>query len=157
MGRLLSLFLHLLAVRALYVPSSSELLSDVGTVCAEEEPLYGGEDGRVRTCLLLLEMAGRESGGKRGAVGKAGDCGRVQLVFPGAKDGHSCAEFGEGDLDLRLGLRWLRRMRDVCGGSVERGLAAYARGSCKSEEGLSIARRRIRESEKYGVDYGSEP
>jgi hypothetical protein len=39
----------------------------------------------------------------------------------------------------------MRQMRDVCGGNVRRGLAAYARGSCTSAEGLAIADRRLAE------------
>jgi hypothetical protein len=140
------LWLHLLRAHALVLSAAPTLYQDVVTVVADAPPLFDGEDGRVRTLALILEWAARESGGSKSAIGAAGDCRRGQLLFPAARAGHTCAELAEpGTLDLELTLAWMRQMRDVCGGNVRQGLAAYARGSCTSTEGLAIADRRLAE------------
>jgi hypothetical protein len=148
MSRLLLLWLHLLAVRALAPSQAAALYADVVSVSEAEEPLYTGEFGRARTALVLMEWAARESAGYKHVVGKAGDCGRGQLLFLPSRRGHTCDELrAGGTLDLELALSWMRDMRDACGGSVTRGLAAYARGACRSEEGLEIVRHRLSEIE----------
>lgn len=140
------LSLFLVARGVLGRDEAPDLYRDATVVTSEEEPLFSGEFGRARTRILLIEWASRESAGKKSALGAVGDCGRLQLVFLPALDGHSCEELRNDDtLDLRLGLRWMRFTVDYCGGSVVRGLAAYATGSCDSPRGLRIARKRLEE------------
>ena len=148
MSQAFRLILYLIAVHRIFPDRAAELYSYAVTVTAEEPPLFAGEYGRLKTLLLLIELAGRESGGKKSAIGAAGDCGRLQLLYPPARKSHSCTEIQNSkDLDLRLGLSWMIEMRDFCG-SVRKGLAAYARGKCGSEEGLKIADFRMAEIEK---------
>ena len=149
MSQAFRLLLYFLSIHRLYPDKAPSLFSDCVTVVAEEESLFGGEHGKLETLLVMIEWSAHESGGDKKAKGKAGDFGRLQLVYPPAWEGYTPKEIVESPtLDLRLGLRWMLRMRDFCGGSVKKGLAAYARGSCTSEEGLKIATSRLNEINK---------
>src|SRR5579872_2956057 len=59
------LILYLIAVHRIFPDRAAELYSYAVTVTAEEPPLFAGEYGRLKTLLLLIELAGRESGGKK--------------------------------------------------------------------------------------------
>jgi len=87
-------------------------------------------DDREATARLLVVFAWRESAFAADALGDHGRaCGLLQL-HDVARQGHSCDEVrADRRLALRLGLAWMRRMRDVCG-SVKGGLAAFASGRC---------------------------
>jgi hypothetical protein len=145
-SRAFHLLLFLVSIHRISPEAGNDLFSDTVTVVSEEAPLFEGEEGRLKTLLILVEWSVRESAGKKEATGKVGDCGRMQLVLPAARDGHDCEEIKSSkDLDLRLGLRWMVEMKNFCGGNVRRGLAAYARGKCDSDEGLRIADSRMEE------------
>jgi hypothetical protein len=103
--------------------------SDVAAVAEGEAPLVAGD--REATARVLLVWAWRESAWRTNALGDAGNaCGVLQLHAI-ARDGHTCTELrSDRRLALRVGLAWMRRMRDVCGGSVRAGLRAFASGSC---------------------------
>lgn len=140
------LVLFLLSHNILARSEAEALYQDAVAVVAEQEPLFSGEFGCYKTLLLLIEWASRESAGYKHVVGKQGDCGRGQLLFAPARKGFGCDELSRpGTLDLELTLAFMRELRDICGGSVRNGLAAYARGSCHSESGLKIADARLAE------------
>jgi hypothetical protein len=146
MARAFQLLVFLLHLHRLHPAHAMALYADAIEVVAESDPLYDGPFGRLRTLLIVIEWAARESGGDKAATGKDGDCGRLQLLYPPARKGYDCKTIRAAkDLDLRLGLAWMRDMRDACGGSVRKGLAAYARGACTSPEGLTIADARLSE------------
>lgn len=139
------LLCYLLHIHRASPQEAPALLSDAVTVVEQNPPLFSGEYGKLKTLLVVIEWAERESAGKKGAVGKAGDCGRLQLLFPPARKGHTCKELQEeGVLDLELGLQWMLEMKAVCG-SWKKALAAYARGACDSKEGLAIVANRMTE------------
>jgi hypothetical protein len=149
MSKAFRLLVFLLKIHRLVPAAAPTLLSDATTVVADADESLFPHDDRLSTLLLLVEWSARESGGLSSVVGKSGDCGRVQLLFAPARDGHSCDELSKpGTLDLELALRWMIKMRDFCGGNVRKGLSAYARGSCTSKEGLEIADSRMAEIQK---------
>lgn len=144
-----SAFLLLCYLLKIHRASASEapaLLSDAVAVVEHNPPLFSGEYGKLKTLLVVIEWAERESAGKKSAVGKAGDCGRLQLLFPPARKGHTCKELQqEGVLDLELGLQWMLAMKTACNGSSTKALAAYARGACDSKKGMAIVNNRFHE------------
>lgn len=107
------------------------LAFDVRDVALEDAPLFAGDDARMRTAMLLAVWTVRESAGKADAIGDSGAaCGPMQL-HAHARGGVTCAEMArDRQVGLRAGLAWMREMRDVCGGSVVRGLRAFASGTC---------------------------
>jgi hypothetical protein len=112
-------------------------VEDVAAVAEAEAPLVEGD--RLATASVLLVWSWKESAWRANAIGDGGKaCGATQLHAI-ARDGHTCAELtADRRLALRVGLAWMRRMRDVCG-SVRGGLNAYASGSCQG----TIRSRRI--------------
>lgn len=143
-----SLLFYLVSIGRAFAPEVSEVFADAGYAVSVNEPLFEGEFGRAKTLLVVLEWIERESGGRKSAIGKNGDCGRMQLLFEPSRQGHDCAELAApGTLDVELGLQWMLKMKDVCG-TVEGALAAYARGRCNSPAGLRIAKSRLAEISK---------
>jgi hypothetical protein len=115
---------------ALPAQELADLAADVRAVALEEQPLFAGADDRARTARLLIVWTWKEAAFRTDALGdKGAACGLLQL-HELARDGHSCDELrGNRRLALRVGLAWMRSMRDVCG-SVRGGLRAFASGSC---------------------------
>lgn len=102
-------------------------VDDVQAVAESEEPLLST---REQTARLLVVWSWKESAWRTNAIGDGGAaCGALQLHAI-ARNGHSCAALrADRRLALRVGLAWMRRMRDVCG-SVTGGLRAFASGTC---------------------------
>jgi len=83
-----------------------------------EDPLFEGEDGRLKTALLLLSIAYHESRWDSKALNPAGDAGIMQTRALWW-DGQSRAEIlGNPKLGYRLGLHALRHLHDTCGGTA---------------------------------------
>jgi hypothetical protein len=103
---------------------------DVRAVALEEPPLFAGSDGRERTARLLMVFAWKESAWRADVTGDHGAaCGVLQLHNV-ARAGVSCAAIrADRRLGLRVGLAFMRDLRDRCG-SVRAGLRAFASGTC---------------------------
>lgn len=88
-------------------------------------------DANVAAVFLALESAGRA-----GAVGDQGAaCSKMQL-HAWLRRGHTCAELAQDSvLAVRLWLRGLRELRDVCG-STKKALGALASGRCGGAQKL---------------------
>lgn len=124
-------------------PRAQALVDQVVVVADADEPLFACKDkdcteARLKTASLLTVWVFGESAGKVDAIGDNGTSfGLMQM-----KEGHfysaTLAEYKatrqkvlkDGVLAIRLGLAWMRYLKGVCGGSVERALNAYASGSC---------------------------
>lgn len=85
---------------------------------------------------LLLALVAAESGGDERAISQAGARGLLQLMLPTAKEQARLLELPEpdaaalleGDLNLRLGAAYLRRLLDRFDGELVFALAAYNAG-----------------------------
>lgn len=135
-------------------PRAQTLVDQVVAVADADEPLFACKAGdcaeaRQKTASLLTVWAFYESAGKVDAVGDNGSSyGLMQM-----KEGHFYStvlkDYGgsrqkvlkDGVLSLRLGLAWMRYLRGVCGGSVERALNAYASGTCA---GTNTSRAKVK-------------
>lgn len=85
--------------------------------------------------LLLTVLAKRESSFSVDAVGSRGEIGLLQVHGLAAK---GCdLETPEGQ--LACGARWLRRSFDMCGGTWERAITAYAAGYCTAPKDSKLA------------------
>lgn len=122
--------------------ASASFADDVVHVVLTEPPLFEGDvdEAKLETARLLGVFAEGESNGEARALGDGGaSCGVTQLGFV-ARAGHSCESVrADRRLGLRLGLRWMIRMRNECG-SVARGLGAFASGRCGGA--AALVRRR---------------
>jgi hypothetical protein len=118
----------LLAGASLPAADVALFVDDVVAVVEVDAPLVEGD--RTATGRLLVVWAWKEAAYRANAIGDGGKaCGVLQLHAI-ARAGHTCAELtADRRLALRVGLAWMRQMRDTCG-SVRRGLLAYASGSC---------------------------
>jgi hypothetical protein len=145
MSNAIRLLFYLLSIGRASAPELSQTLADASYAVEHNESLFEGEFGKAKTLLVVIEWIERESAGRKTAVGKDGDCGRMQLLFVPSRQGHSCTELqAPGTLDVELGLQWMLAMKKVCG-NVPGALAAYARGRCDHPEGIKIARFRLDE------------
>jgi hypothetical protein len=142
------LFLFALSVSGVGISSgeAASIADDVRAVVLEEEPLFAGEDAEERTAQMLIVFAKREAAFRNDLIGDQGAACSVLQLHELARDGHSCAELqADRRLALRVGLAWMRRMRDVCGGSVRAGLRAFASGVCAgSPRGRVLVESRCR-------------
>jgi hypothetical protein len=138
---------YLLAMHLLGPVAGADRAMDVAidayVVSLLEEPLYpcspeGCADARRKTALLLTTWTIRESAGLANVWGdnhtsigsmqfKAHYLKHPALEVYGATEKDVLSSRREG---MRLGLAWMRYLRDACGGSVRRALYAYASGSC---------------------------
>lgn len=118
------------------------MAADIAAVAFEEDepPLFDGPAGREATAMLLTAIAWHESGFRKdvetchGPIAK-GDRGRsiglFQIIRGPNREGHSASDIcNDRKLQIRLGLRTLRRAKDFCGGSPLVWLQAYGSGRC---------------------------
>jgi hypothetical protein len=131
-----------------------------------EEPVFGGELGRVRTAALLLSISYFESGWRNdvdlGLGGRArGDAGRSWCLMQVMVGNGRTAEGWTG-LDLvasrercmRAGLHLVRRSTQACRGRpVDQWLNAYASGRC--EAGVPESRARMSKAKRWFSTYES--
>ena len=120
------------------------IATDVASVALDpdEAPLFDGEDGRLRTAVLILSVASSESGGFRGDVAfcrRAGDGGRAWGLYQSHRSTERvCSSVREA---TRVALSDLRGSMAMCKHEAEDvRLAAYASGSCT--RGWFAARQR---------------
>jgi hypothetical protein len=115
-------------------------IDDLSTVVAEEEPLFEGDDGRVKTAKLMLLLSWRESGWQTSALSPGGDAGVMQIRSPEMWGTTRAALMKDRQLAFRIGLKVLHHMKDVCGGNVEHWLGGYASGKCGGAKSVVLAR-----------------
>lgn len=89
------------------------------------------EEGTLQEAAEAVIWANHESGGDPLAISPDGkDCALLQMRGA-ARQGHTCAELmADPVLCVRVWVRWLRKMREVCGGSEVRALGAVSSGKC---------------------------
>ncbi len=110
------------------------IASDVASVALEpsEAPLFAGDDGRVRTAVLLLSVASLESGGFRADVAfcrTLGDHGRAAGMYQSHRSrDRVCSSTREA---TRVALEQIRESFVACEANEPAvWLAAYSSGSC---------------------------
>lgn len=136
--------------------------ADIAEIAFEESepPLFEGPAGREATALLLTAIAWHESGFRKdvetchGPIAK-GDHGRsiglFQIIRGPNREGHSAKDIcADRKLQIRLGLRTLRRAKEHCGGSPLTWLQAYGSGRCHTAH--RAARNMCAAFERVGKD-----
>lgn len=104
-----------------------------------EEPLFSGDDARLKTALLLLSIGYHESRWNPHALNPDGDAGIMQTRAVWWA-GHTREQIlGDAVLGYRLGLHALQHLRTVCGGNARRWLGAFASGKCGGAPGMAGA------------------
>jgi len=97
--------------------------------------------------LLLVAMAMRESSfdplveslERRGSLGEGGLM-QTHGVSLRVRPSHCDRRLSSAECQIRTGARWLRWVKDHCGGSTARWVAAYGMRSCPTEESASVHR-----------------
>lgn len=134
-----------------------EIARDAVEVASVEEPIFhcaksdtNCASARAKTAMLLTVWTIRESAGRSDVWGdNHTSVGAMQfkahyLDYPAlAKYGATVSDvLSSRKLGLKLGLAWMRYLRDdVCAGSVKGALLAYASGSCS---GSMVAREKVK-------------
>lgn len=118
----------------------AEMASAVLRAC-RENPWPSAE----RCPDLLLALAFKESSLRANARGRRGEIGLVQLMPGAATAGETREAAADPDVNLRLGLTWLRRCAALCRmagrDSVEAALSAYAGMRCGPSRGAALVLR----------------
>jgi len=115
------------------------IASDITSVCTDpsEAPVFDGEDGRIKTCLMIASIAYNESGYKKSVDfgEQKGDSGRsvcLMQVQTGQKGSinYTAEQLKDRKTCLRAGLNVLRGSKCNSGSDPSSMLRAYVSGTC---------------------------
>jgi hypothetical protein len=119
------------------------IASDIAEVCKDqnEVPVFDGEHGRIKTCLMMASIAFNESGYKKSVDfgEQKGDSGRsvcVMQVQAGQKGpiNYTHEQLKDRKTCLRAGLRVLRYSKCNNGSDPSAMLRGYVSGRCEVNE-----------------------
>lgn len=115
------------------------IAADIAEVCQDpsESPVFDGDNGRLKTCMLIASIARNESGFKesidlgteRGDGGKSVGIMQVQHGQKGSIN-FTLEELKNRKTNIRAGLKILRAVKCNNGSNMDSMLRAYVSGSC---------------------------
>jgi hypothetical protein len=140
---------------------------DVATVALDggEQPLFGGDNGRVETALLMLSVASFESSFRKSVddgIGR-GDHGRSYCLMQIRVGSGTTAEGWTGpqlvedrQRCFRAGLHILRGSFGICQKlAIEDRLSAYATGRCMDH--VQVSRSRVMRARRFWESHVPPP
>lgn len=117
--------------------------ADMAEVCQDpkEAPVFDGDSGRIKTCMLLASIAYNESGFKLSVDNGTdrGDGGRSVCIMQVQHGQNGKMKYTASDLldrktCIRAGLKVLRASKCNDGSDMANMLRGYVNGSCKEHE-----------------------
>lgn len=116
-------------------------------------PLFGSDDGELRTASILVDFAWHESGFNNRLIGNEADGGHSYGAFMIRNcEPYTCYEIIiDEQKSASVALKWMARSMHYCD-QYPYWFSIYASGTCSNQAGRNISKTRLKEAEKLVFD-----